>query len=147
MAPGNLHRWPTNTRGRDLELETESELANRGQDVNTYRRCAVFERVMSLAASPALPKSCFEKVCHLLYRCALVGGSTTLITRCSVLSWIRARMAMKGPFDLLLSCSDSKIRATCDAKHILEWSNGALSCTSDRESISYSVRAGESETS
>ena len=98
-----------------------------------YRRCAVFERVMApLRKSPSLPKFYSEKVYHLLYRCALIGGSTTLVTRCSSLAWIRDRAARKGPSNVLLKCLDSKIRATCDFKHVSEWSNGEIRLGLDR---------------
>jgi len=91
-----------------------------------YRRCGVFERILSLSASPSTSKTCIEKIIQLLYRCSLVGGSTTLVTRFGVMSWIESQQAMNGPHHVPLKNLASQILKTCEVNHVQDWSGGAL---------------------
>lgn len=94
--------------------------------MESYRRCNVFERALSLSASPSLPENCSEKIVELFYRCTFVGGSTTLITRCGLLSWIQARLAVETAQQEMLKALASRIYDTCDVDRVSEWSGGAL---------------------
>ena len=95
--------------------------------MNQYRRCKVFERLLSLSASPSLQPRFFDRVLHLLYRCTYVDGSTTLVTRCAVLSWIKACAAKGGMDKAMLRSLASQISRTCEKDRVQEWSNGIVS--------------------
>ena len=99
-----------------------------------YRRCNVFERLLSLCASPSFPETCSESVLDLLFRCTYVEGSTTLITRCAVVSWIVCRLTQKdtsGWGKARLRALASRLYETCDQGYVNDWSNGTLSSTLD----------------
>ena len=95
--------------------------------MNQYRRCKVFERLLSLSASPSLQPRTSDRIVHLLYRCTYVDGSTTLLTRCAVLSWIKACTAKGGVDEAMLLSLASRISRTCDKDRVQEWSNGIAS--------------------
>lgn len=91
-----------------------------------YRRSGVFERILSLSVSPSIPEACFEKTIQLIHRCSLVGGSTTLVTRFGVMSWIRSQQAVNGAYHVTLQTLASQIEETCEVDRVQEWSDGAL---------------------
>ena len=77
---------------------------------------------MSLVASPRGSSIHSKKVIELLYRCTLVGGSTTLVTRCGVLDWIRVMRSTSEAFDKqMLRGLDMRVRGKCDARMVSEW--------------------------
>lgn len=95
-----------------------------------YRRCHVLERLLCLVASPSLPRPHREKLLTLLYRCVYADGSTTLITRCSLLSWIRCCIAVDDMTGLQTSGLDDLAEAclqNCDRERVHDWSGGELS--------------------
>lgn len=99
-----------------------------------YRHCNILERLLSLCASPSFPEPCFEKILDLLFRCTYVEGSTTLITRCAVISWIVSRLTQKGTGDwgkARLRALASRLYETCDQGYVNDWSEGTLSSTLD----------------
>ena len=95
--------------------------------MNQYRRCKIFERLLSISASPSLPARILNRILHLLYRCTYVDGSTTLLTRCAVLSWIKVCIAKGGMDETLLLSLASRISRTCEKDRVQEWSNGIAS--------------------
>ena len=102
--------------------------------MNIYRKCHVFERLLSFSASPSLPKSCFEKILDLLFRCTYVDGSSTLITRCGLMSWISCRLASHATDDMTgerLGMLASRVYETSDDGRIDEWANGSIRCKLD----------------
>ena len=104
------------------------------QDMEIYRRCNVFERLLSLCACPSFPETCSERVLDLLFRCTFVEGSTTLITRCAVISWIVSRLTQKESSEsgkARLKALASRLYETCDQSYVNDWSNGTLSSTLD----------------
>ena len=90
--------------------------------METYRLSNVMERVLSLAASRSLPAYLRGKIIQLCYRCTFVDGSTTLVTRCGILSWIRGEMDnnQEARGQVLRSLA-VQIRKTCDMKRIDDW--------------------------
>ena len=94
--------------------------------MESYRKCNVFERVMSMATSPSVSLRCSEKILHLLYRCTFVDGSTTLITRCGVLSWIRVQVSLSGGRREQLKLLAGRLHETCDMDRVTEWSGGTI---------------------
>ena len=99
-----------------------------------YRHCNIFERLLSLCASPSFPEPYVEKILDLLFRCTYVEGSTTLITRCAVISWIVSRLRLKSTCELgkaRLRALASRLYETCDQGYVNDWSDGTLSSTLD----------------
>ena len=102
--------------------------------MNIYRKCHMFERLLSLSVSPSLPESCFEKILDLLFRCTYVGGSSTLITRCGLMSWISSRLASEAVDDMRgerLGMLASRAYETSDDGRIDDWANGSIICSLD----------------
>ncbi|MCJ1390900.1 hypothetical protein MMC18_003761 [Xylographa bjoerkii] len=96
------------------------------EDMELYRRCNIFERLLSFAASPTLAPTILEKILHLFYRCSFVEGSSTLITRCGLVSWVQAQLMSEGPQQALLKTVARRVHETCDAIRLAEWSDGCI---------------------
>ena len=95
-------------------------------DLEILRRAGVFEEIMSLSDSPGAEahQEIQEKVLELLWRTTFVeGGSTTLVTRTGVLSWLDM---MREGNDGLPSRIRERILETCDREKIVEWSGLAI---------------------
>ena len=100
--------------------------------MDIYRKCHVFERLLSLSASPSLPEPCFQKILEILFRCTYVKGSSTLITRCGLISWISSRLASHAINDMTgerLRMLASRAYETSDQERIDEWANKTIKCT------------------
>ncbi len=109
------------------------------QDMEIYRRCHILERLLSMTASPSLPEKCSERVMQLLFRCTYVGGSTTLITRCGLLSWIDSRLTLKranvNEPDVLRLLA-SRVYETTDKERVDNWSKQTFVTVLDSVHIS-----------
>ena len=92
------------------------------QDADLYRRCGIFERIMSQSSAQRLEPSFTEKSIRLLYRCTYVEGSTMLVTRCGVLAWIWEREAQDPSLGPLLRCLATRILHSCDTERLRNWS-------------------------
>lgn len=92
------------------------------RDMETYRRSNVMERLLSLAASRSLPAHIRQKIIQLCYRCTFVNGSTTLVTRCGLLSWIRSEISNNQTQRQILRSLAVQVHKTCDLKRISDWS-------------------------
>ena len=91
-------------------------------DLEILRRGGVFERVMSLYASPGAGahKLVRERVLESLWRATHVdGGSTTLITRTGLLSWLEMVNQRKGGVESALR---KRLLESCERNKIEEWS-------------------------
>ena len=95
--------------------------------MNAYRRCNVFERILSLSTMPTLPQVCLDMTIELLFRCTYVEGSTTLLTRCGIHSWIALFLRKKDGMirDKLLLLA-SRMVNTSDRGRVERWSDGGL---------------------
>ena len=92
--------------------------------METYRRCNVVERILSVATSRALPNYLSEKITQLCYRCTFVGGSTGLITRCGILGWIQSSMQLSSEIrtqQVLLRSLAIQVYKTSDKGLANEW--------------------------
>ena len=77
---------------------------------------------MSLVTPPRSFSIHLEKVVELLYRCTLAGGSTTLVTRCGILDWIRVIRSNLEAFDEQMPRGlDLRVREKCDARIVSKW--------------------------
>lgn len=110
------------------------------QDLGIFRARGIFERVLALYNNPASSAKTKELVIRLLFRAAAVGGgSTTLITRAGVLSWVKMQLANvaggKGKQDRKSGSNGARVEKvlkklvgrlweTCDKARVEEWSGG-----------------------
>ncbi|KAJ5496440.1 Nucleolar pre-ribosomal-associated protein 1 N-terminal [Penicillium fimorum] len=96
-------------------------------DMEVYRRANVFERILSLYQSPTLVPGARQKILHIVYRAAQVGGSTTLITRSGVISWIQIQAAEADAKEAAqLAALARALYEKCDRGRVDGWSNGTL---------------------
>lgn len=96
------------------------------RDMEAFRKSNVFEQLLSFYASRSCNAHCKEKIVRLLLRAAAVGGSTTLITRCGLVSWIQMCLANQDPRQKMLKALAQRIWETCDQGRVSEWSNGTI---------------------
>ena len=84
-------------------------------------------------ASPFVPEQCKEDILRLLYRCAYLGGSSTLITRHSILSWIESHVASyRSKRSSVVKALESKLRQSEQDERIDGWSNGTIGMVLDK---------------
>ncbi|CAG8427865.1 unnamed protein product [Penicillium salamii] len=96
-------------------------------DMEVYRRANVFERLLSLYQSPTIGPAARRKILHIVYRGAQVGGSTTLITRSGIISWIQIQAAEAGEKEhAQLAALAHALYDKCDRQRVDAWSNGTL---------------------
>jgi nucleolar pre-ribosomal-associated protein 1 len=93
-----------------------------------YRQCNVFERCLSFYESPGVTRDMRTKILHLVYRSSEVGGSTTLITRAGILSWIQSQVhAARGDgSDVILRLLMRHLYDSCDRERVEKWGGKAL---------------------
>lgn len=100
-------------------------LTRLSQDMELYRRANVWERILTLYQLSTLPESARRKILHIVYRAAQVGGSTTLITRAAILSWVEVSLIDASVKEAaLLRALAQKIFDTCDRGRVAAWSHG-----------------------
>ncbi|KAG8527482.1 uncharacterized protein KY384_007634 [Bacidia gigantensis] len=99
-------------------------------DMELYRQCHVFEHLLSIAVSPVVPDICYDKIVELLFRCTYVNGSTTLITRYGLLSWIASCVEQKSADsrERLLSLA-ARMYDTADHDRLNDWSDDSHAAT------------------
>lgn len=96
------------------------------EDMEIFRTKNIFERLLSHYSSTSCAISAKEKIIRLLLRAAAVGGSTTLITRCGLVSWIQMRLENGDHRHRMLRLVAHRIWETCDHAKVEEWSSGAV---------------------
>ncbi|KAI2920464.1 hypothetical protein CBS147371_3149 [Aspergillus niger] len=95
-------------------------------DMDIYRRANVFERALSFYESPSAGYSAKRKILQLVYRATQVQGSTTLVTRAGILSWIQGQIpAVKGKETSTLAAIADSLKQTSDNDRVSKWSGGA----------------------
>jgi nucleolar pre-ribosomal-associated protein 1 len=94
------------------------------EDMEIFRTKNIFERLLTHYLSPSCSMSTREKIVRLLLRAAAVGGSTTLITRCGLVSWIQMRLQSKDYRHAILRRLASRLWETCDQAKVASWSSG-----------------------
>ncbi|KAJ9662374.1 hypothetical protein H2201_006081 [Coniosporium apollinis] len=95
-------------------------------DMDILRTRNTFERILALCASPFIQRKLKERVLRLVFRAAAVGGSTTLLTRSGLISWVQSQIAL-GSFDAgALRSLASRLYETAKHERVIEWSSGAL---------------------
>lgn len=100
-------------------------------DMSVYRKRKVFEKLFSTYNSPYLDAGLRDKILRILFKATTIeGGSTTLITRFSTMTWLQAQVALGGgmPLKVLME----RILESGDQKRVKSWSkNSAKGVKSD----------------
>lgn len=90
-------------------------------DMSIFRKRRVFEKLFSLYNNTYLAPGLRDKILKILFRASTIeGGSTTLITRFSTITWLQAQVALGGgvPLKVLME----RIMESCDEKRVGIWS-------------------------
>ncbi|KAF3003511.1 hypothetical protein E8E13_004993 [Curvularia kusanoi] len=96
------------------------------RDMESFRKSNIFEQLLSFYASRSCSAASKEKILRLLLRATAVGGSTTLITRCGLASWIQMCLGNQDPRQKVLRVLAARAYETCDQGRVAEWSNGTI---------------------
>jgi nucleolar pre-ribosomal-associated protein 1 len=96
------------------------------RDMEAFRKSNIFEQLLSFYASRSCSAANKEKIVRLLLRATAVGGSTTLITRCGLVSWIQMCLNNQDPRQKVLRVLAKRVYETCDQGKVAEWSNGTI---------------------
>lgn len=98
-------------------------------DLGVFHRKRWFEKILALAANPYLRANLRTRVLRIVYRATRIdGGSTTLVTRFGLMSWLDGqRAACAGPDDAAVYAALMR-RAweTCDQGRVTAWSKGGI---------------------
>lgn len=108
------------------------------RDMESFRKSNMFEQLLSFYASRSCSAASKGKIVRLLLRATAVGGSTTLITRCGLVSWIEMCISNQDPRQKSLRMLGARALETCDQGRVAEWSNGSMEAS---KSNLYKVRA------
>ncbi|KAE8168289.1 ribosome 60S biogenesis N-terminal-domain-containing protein [Aspergillus tamarii] len=96
-------------------------------DMGIYRRANVFERALSFYESPGPSLPSKRKILHLLYRSTQVQGSTTLITRAGIVSWIQSQIpALSGKEVPTFTAMAFSLYESSEQDRVMKWSGGSV---------------------
>ncbi|KAF2083918.1 hypothetical protein K490DRAFT_50448 [Saccharata proteae CBS 121410] len=95
-------------------------------DMEIFRVRNVFERILAIYDLPSVSGKMKVKVLRLLFRAAAVGGSTTLITRSGILSWVQLQLSHKDGNEATHRRLAERLYSTCDHAKVDEWSSGGV---------------------
>ncbi len=93
-------------------------------DMAVFRKRQVFEKLLSVYNSPYLAGGLRDKILRIFFKATTIeGGSTTLITRASAMTWLQAQVALGCgmPLKVLME----QILESCDKSRVKVWSKGA----------------------
>lgn len=96
------------------------------EDMEIFRTNNIFERLLSYYASKSCAIASKEKIVRLLLRAVAVGGSTTLITRCGLVSWIKMMLDSNDYRYRELRLLAERVYGLCDREKVDEWSSGTI---------------------
>ncbi|KAJ4368078.1 hypothetical protein N0V83_006433 [Neocucurbitaria cava] len=95
-------------------------------DMELFRRSNIFEQLLAHYGSRSCAASAKDKIVKLLLRATHVGGSTTLITRCGLISWIKMMLEGHDPRHRALKTLAMRVYETCDQEKVAQWSSGTI---------------------
>ncbi|KAG5951710.1 hypothetical protein E4U53_002442 [Claviceps sorghi] len=98
-------------------------------DLGVFHRKRWFEKILSVGSNPYLRPALRSRLLRLVYRATCIeSGSTTLVTRFGLISWLDARRAACNVQDDVLVYEALMKRAwqTCDQDKVRAWSNGGV---------------------
>lgn len=100
-----------------------------GADMSMYHNTRLFQRLLSLMGNPYMRQSFRTQALKIIYRATCIeGGSTTLVTRFGLASWLEAQSSAQG----LAAGGDvyvamlRRIWATVDKDRVGEWSKQGI---------------------
>lgn len=92
-------------------------------DMAIYRKRRAFEKLLSIWNNAYLAPGVRDKILRLLFRATTIeGGSTTLITRFSAMTWIEAQVALGT--GMSLKALMERILESSDKQRVRKWSKG-----------------------
>jgi nucleolar pre-ribosomal-associated protein 1 len=95
-------------------------------DMAIFHKRHVFEKLLTFYNNPYLGKNLKEKILRALWRAtAIEGGSTTLITRLSILSWLQAQMRLESGNRGLKALMERLLK-TSDEEKLKAWSHRSV---------------------
>lgn len=104
-------------------------------DMAMYHNTRLFERLLSLMGNPYMRQSLRTQALKIIYRATCIeGGSTTLVTRFGLVSWLEAQrsaQALAAGGDVYVALL-RRIWATADKDRIGEWSKQGISDALER---------------
>ncbi|KAF2129418.1 hypothetical protein P153DRAFT_385629 [Dothidotthia symphoricarpi CBS 119687] len=118
---GNYHKEV------DWFLDYMMDSLRTSTDMEIFRTSGIFEKLLSYYSSRSCAAPTKEKIVKLLLRAAAVGGSTTLITRCGLITWIQMALDSNDPRHRSLKTLASRVYETCDREKVAAWSSGTVS--------------------
>ncbi|CAE7199306.1 hypothetical protein P3342_010217 [Pyrenophora teres f. teres] len=95
-------------------------------DMELFRRSNIFEQLLSHYESRSCSASAKDKIVRLLLRATHVGGSTTLITRCGLISWIQMMLNGHHMQHRTLRALAARVYETCDQEKVAAWSSDSI---------------------
>lgn len=95
-------------------------------DMAIFHKRHVFEKLLTFYNNSYLGKNLKEKILRVLWRATAVeGGSTTLITRLSILSWLQAQIRVESG-NRGLKVLVGRLLKTCDEEKLKAWSHRSV---------------------
>lgn len=98
-------------------------------DMSMYHNTRLFERLLSLMGNPYMRQSLRTQALKIIYRATCIeGGSTTLVTRFGIVSWLEAQSSAQGSAtggDVYVAML-RRIWATADKNRVGEWSKQGI---------------------
>jgi nucleolar pre-ribosomal-associated protein 1 len=95
-------------------------------DMEYFRKSNIFEQLLNHYGSRSCAAAAKDKIVRLLLRATHVEGSTTLITRCGLITWVQMMLDNHDPRHRALRTLASRVYETCDRERVGEWSSGTI---------------------
>ncbi|RFU26614.1 hypothetical protein B7463_g9742, partial [Scytalidium lignicola] len=121
-----LDEPPSLDEGRYLEIGWLLEYMLDGlrtpEDMSIFRKRKVFEKLLSLYNNVYLASFLRDKILQIVFKASTIeGGSTTLITRFSGMTWLQVELALRS--NLPLKVLMERILESCDQKRVGDWTS------------------------
>lgn len=98
-------------------------------DMATYHNTRLFERLLSLMGNPYIRQNLRTQALKIIYRATCIeGGSTTLVTRFGIVSWLEAQSTAQGeaPEGNVYKALLKRVWETADKDRVTEWSKQGI---------------------
>ncbi|PNY24013.1 Uncharacterized protein TCAP_06067 [Tolypocladium capitatum] len=98
-------------------------------DLGVFHKKKWFEKILALGSNPYLRSSLRNRILKIIYRATCIeAGSSTLVTRFGVLSWLDAQRAAcaAGEEAAVYEGLMKRVWETCDQERVAAWSNGGI---------------------
>jgi len=99
-------------------------------DLDLFRRSGCFEEICTEISNPYMKTGLRTRVFKILYRATCIeGGSTTLVTRFGIMSWLemqRQDYFLTKEEKLIAAALKERVWRTCDQGRVSTWSHGSI---------------------